>query len=103
MKIPELNHGERLVGDDGKPASFGVRLISAVNLLIGRTGGIGGQALGPLQSYTVAQLTVSATSGYLDPTAYAQQMVYVSNGTANKRLAVSDGTNWRFPDGAIVS
>lgn len=29
--------------------------------------------------------------------------IYVSNGTSNKRFAISDGTNWRWPDGAIVS
>lgn len=49
----------------------------------------------PLAHYTVTTL----------PTASAWQggIIYVSNGTANKRLAVSDGTNWRFPDGNIVS
>lgn len=46
-----------------------------------------------LRSYTVATL----------PSATAQQLIYVSDGTSNKRLAVSDGTNWRWPDGAIVS
>jgi hypothetical protein len=47
-----------------------------------------------LRSYTVGTLPSAAT---------AARMIYVSNGTANKRLAVSDGTNWRFPDGAVVS
>jgi len=47
-----------------------------------------------LRSYTVTGLPTAATAG---------QLIYVSNGTSNKRLAVSDGTNWRFPDGAIVS
>jgi hypothetical protein len=47
-----------------------------------------------LRSYTVATLPSAATAG---------QLIYVSNGTSNKRLAVSDGTNWRFPDGAVVS
>ncbi len=48
-----------------------------------------------LRSYTVGTLPAAGanTSG----------LIYVSNGTANKRLAVSDGTNWRWPDGAIVS
>lgn len=46
-----------------------------------------------LRSYTVATL----------PAASATKMIYVSNGTANKRLAVSDGTSWRWPDGNIVS
>ncbi|WP_343714042.1 hypothetical protein [Inquilinus sp.] len=47
-----------------------------------------------LRSYTVATLPSAAT---------AAQLIYVSDGTSNKRLAVSDGTNWRWPDGAIVS
>lgn len=48
-----------------------------------------------LRGYTVAGLPAAAT--------YTAGLIYVSNGTANKRLAISDGTNWRFPDGAIVS
>ena len=48
-----------------------------------------------LASYTVATLPAAAT--------YANSIIYVSDGTSNKRLAVSDGTNWRFPDGNIVS
>jgi hypothetical protein len=36
-------------------------------------------------------------------TAALGQAIYVSDGTANKRLVVSDGTNWRFPDGAVLS
>ena len=47
-----------------------------------------------LPSYTVGTLPSAATSA---------QLIYVSDGTSNKRLAVSDGTNWRWPDGAIVS
>ena len=47
-----------------------------------------------LRSYTVATLPSAASAG---------QMIYVSDGTSNKRMAVSDGTNWRFPDGNIVS
>lgn len=46
-----------------------------------------------LPSYTVATL----------PSASARGLVYVSNGAANKRLAVSDGSNWRWPDGTLVS
>lgn len=48
-----------------------------------------------LKSYTVATLP--------DAAKYVQGIIFVSNGTANKRLAVSDGTNWRWPDGAIVT
>jgi hypothetical protein len=51
----------------------------------------------PLQlaTYTVATLPSAST--------FARSLVYVSNGTANKRLAISDGTAWRWPDGAVVS
>jgi hypothetical protein len=48
-----------------------------------------------LASYTVATLPTASK--------YTGGLIYVSNGTANKRLAISDGTNWRFPDGNIVS
>jgi hypothetical protein len=55
------------------------------------------QAGSPLQltSYTVATLPAAAT--------YPRCLVYVTDGTANKRLAISDGTSWRWPDGAVVS
>ncbi|NYZ17829.1 hypothetical protein HL658_35250 [Azospirillum sp. RWY-5-1] len=46
-----------------------------------------------LRSYTVATL----------PSAAGLSLVYVSDGAANKRLAVSDGSVWRWPDGAVVS
>lgn len=49
--------------------------------------------------YTVAQLLAGTPSASKYPTG----IVYVSNGTSNKRLAVSDGTTWRFPDGNVVS
>lgn len=47
-----------------------------------------------LRSYTVAGVPSASQAG---------QLIYVSNGASNKRLAVSDGTNWRWPDGAVVS
>ena len=47
-----------------------------------------------LRSYTVAGLPSPALPG---------QMIYVSDGSSNRRMAVSDGTNWRWPDGAVVS
>ncbi len=48
-----------------------------------------------LRSYTVATMPSASAN--------ARGLVYVSDGTANKRLAVSDGSAWRWPDGAIVS
>ena len=46
-----------------------------------------------LRSYTVATLPSASPAGML---------IYVSNGANSKRLAVSDGTNWRYPDGNLV-
>lgn len=51
-------------------------------------------AVHALPTYTVAGLP-SASS-------VTRGMVYVSNGGNNLRLAVSDGTNWRWTDGNIV-
>lgn len=65
-------------------------------LVISRATGVVTFGASPkLPSYTVATLPAAS--------AFAQCIAYVSNGASNKRLAVSDGTNWRFPDGAIVS
>ena len=54
-------------------------------------------ASNPLQlpGFTVATLPAAAS--------YARSLIYVTDGTANKRLAISDGTAWRWPDGAVVS
>lgn len=49
-----------------------------------------------LRSYQVSGLPTAGGDN-------TRTMVYVSDGSSNRRLAVSDGTNWRFPDGAIVS
>lgn len=37
------------------------------------------------------------------PAATARLLIYVSDGASNQRLAIGDGTNFRFPDGSIVS
>lgn len=47
-----------------------------------------------LRTYAVSTLPTPGTAG---------RLVYVSDAVSFKRLAVDDGTNWRFPDGAIVS
>ena len=46
-----------------------------------------------LRSYTATTLPSAAPAG---------QVVHVSNGASNRFLAISDGSNWRFPDGSIV-
>ena len=78
----------------GKFTAAGLLLLRTLNGLLDRLGGVTGQAL-PFRNYTVATL----------PSASANQwgLIAVSDGTSNKRLAISDGTNWRFPDGNIVS
>ena len=48
-----------------------------------------------LPVYTVSTLPTAAD--------YTAAIIYVSDGTSNKRFAVSDGTNWRWPDGVVVS
>lgn len=47
-----------------------------------------------LRAYTVATLPSPAAAG---------RLIHVSNGSSNRRLAVSDGAAWRFPDGTVVS
>lgn len=68
-----------------------------VNLLLLGKGTGAVQAGSPLQlpSFTVATLPPAAT--------YLRCLIYVADGTANKRFAVSDGTSWRWPDGAVVA
>jgi hypothetical protein len=72
-------------GNELDPVIRGIRTTNAVELL---------RPLG-LAIYTVASLPVASS--------YTGGLIYVSDGTSNKRLAVSDGTDWRFPDGAVVS
>lgn len=47
-----------------------------------------------LRAYALASLPAASPEG---------QLIHVSDGSSNRRLAVSDGTNWRFPDGSVVS
>lgn len=48
-----------------------------------------------LPSYYVNALPSAST--------YNKGIIHVANGSANQRLAVSDGSSWRFPDGTIVN
>lgn len=85
---------------------FAVQHTAGANAAITVTGSNGGDptlsttsgrvsfgAVPALPSYTVATL----------PSATSRGLIYVSDGTSNKRLAVADGANWRWPDGAVVS
>lgn len=49
-----------------------------------------------LASYVRASLPSTATAG-------AGAIAHVSDGAGNRRLAVCDGADWRWPDGTIVS
>ena len=56
----------------------------------------------PTAPIPLVESTVAGLSAY--PAAdWESAVLYVSDGTGNKRLAISDGTNWRFPDGNVVS
>lgn len=59
------------------------------------TGAVQSAAPFQLPSYTVATVPAAAS--------YVGAIIYVSNGNTNKRLAVSDGTSWRWPDGAVIA
>ncbi|AVA22469.1 hypothetical protein [Rhizobium sp. NXC24] len=76
-------------------ADDGVTLLGTAILITRSTGVVAFSAAPKLPSFTVA----TAPSAAANP----QGVIYVSNGTSNKRFAISDGTNWRFPDGAIIS
>jgi hypothetical protein len=58
---------------------------------------IRGLSSSPMQlpPYTVAGVPSAAR--------YRGCLIFVNDGTSNKRLAVSDGVNWRWPDGNIIS
>lgn len=74
--------------------------VSATNKILGRvSGGAGNVEEAGLSDFILTSYTV----GTLPSAAVAGKLIYVSDGTANKRLAVSDGANWRFPDGNVVS
>jgi len=70
-----------------------------LNDLIKRTGGERGEAFGPLPDYTVAQVLAGTPNAANN----ARCIIYVSDGTSDKHMAVSDGLVWRFADGAVVS
>lgn len=76
-----------------------VEATGAVNLETGPLKMAGAEVLNSarhlvLRAYTVATLPTAAVAG---------QLVHVSNGSANRYLAISDGSQWRFQDGSVVS
>lgn len=58
---------------------------------------------GLVSAATPFQLPGYTVAGLPSPAAMPRCVVYVSDGAANRRLAISDGSAWRWPDGAAVS
>lgn len=50
----------------------------------------------------LAATTVATLATLFPPAEWAGAIVYVSDGASNKRLAISNGTIWRYPDGVAV-
>lgn len=46
-----------------------------------------------LRAYAAAALPAASLAG---------QLIYISDGSGGKRLAISHGTDWRWPDGDVV-
>lgn len=99
MRLTKPRISDNYFGPAAKPTDLWAQLLVLIGNLIDRTGGVSGKTSGELPSYTVAQL-LAGTPSAAD---YPRCMVYVSDGTGNQRLAISDGTSWRFPSGPIVS
>ncbi|WP_170979267.1 glycosyl hydrolase family 28-related protein [Roseomonas sp. HF4] len=59
------------------------------------TGAVAASAPFRLPTYTVAALPSAAT--------YGQCLAYVSDGSSSRRLAISDGSAWRWADGTVVA
>lgn len=57
----------------------------------------------PVSSTNPLQLPSHTVTTLPSASLHPRSLIFVSDGTANKRLAISDGTSWRWPDGAVVS
>ena len=110
----EAAHIRALMDSAGSPASMPGRIVFATTAA-GATSATDRYSIsstGALR-FAPADVTVCDASGHLGLRSYtvgtlpsaapAARLIYVSDSTSNKRLAVSDGTNWRFPDGNVVS
>jgi len=96
VRIGDLPLKGQFFTRDGEPTKQGVLLLRAINDLKARVGGILGEALGPLPSYTVTTLP--------DAEANARCLIFVSNETGGATIAFSDGVSWRrVQDRAVVS
>lgn len=73
-------------------------LFNGVDTLFFKAGYLNNSAR-PMQLPTT---TVANIATDYPPAAYPRCIVYVSDGASSKRLAISDGTIWRYPDGSAV-
>ena len=81
--------------DDGPALNERLRITDTGDIQMGGANTVITSSRHPvLRGYTVASLPAASPAG---------QLIYVADGSGNRRMAVSDGTGWRFPDGAIVS
>jgi len=90
----------------GSTPQFQIPPTASANRCITVTGSNGGNptisTTAGLIKFAVSPVLPSYTVGTL-PTATAGAEIYVSDGTGNKRYAIGDGSDFRFPDGAVVS
>ncbi len=104
--VSKLSTSAGLPSPNADTQSWGASLVSALmqqlsyiaqraNGLLAADGTEAATAPVLLKSYTVSTVPTASS--------YTGGIIYVSDGTSNKRLAVSDGTNWRWPDGNVVS
>lgn len=76
-------------------AATGTDANVSLSLAAKGTGAILAGAPIQIPSYAVGSLPAAA--------GYPRCLIYVADGAGNRRLAVSDGTSWRWPDGTVVS
>jgi hypothetical protein len=84
-------------GAGGAPGIAAAGADADVSLSLAAKGAGAILAGAPIQipSYAVGALPAAAW--------YPRCLIYVADGAGSRRLAVSDGTSWRWPDGSVVS
>ena len=92
--IASTTSGWMIKRDDDTQDTLAFRFDNVEKAHITRDGRIQADAGFELPSYTIAGLPPAGAS--------PQVLVYLSNGTSGKKLAVSDGSVWRYSDGTAV-
>ncbi len=88
------DHGDSIAEEAESPPTVGYNLFFddvefALNSLLGDSLNLGGF------TYTVTTVPNAADN--------QGGLIFLSDGSSNRSLATSDGTNWRFADGSIIS